>query len=118
MVGSVIPGMLALNESNEGGLSDSYEPKIELYIEYWQKASWRQANAIELKQKFYEDHSLRAVNICENDLLLADRIIPARTREVMSRWKFKNLLETRTGSKIGTQLTAEENIEKEVRGIS
>jgi len=40
---------------------------------------------------FYEDHSLRAIDIYEDDLRLADRIIPARIREVVSKCKFRNL---------------------------
>jgi len=72
-------------------LCDWYIPKIDLYIEYWEKTSWRQGSAIELKRKFYEDHSLRAIDIYEDDLRLADRIIPARIREVEPQCKFKSL---------------------------
>ena len=74
-------------------LCDWYIPKIELYIEYWEKTSWRQASAIDLKRKFYQDHSLKAIDIYEDDLRLADRIIPARIREVAPKCKFKNLAE-------------------------
>jgi len=77
-------------------LCDWYIPKIDLYIEYWEKKSWRETSAIELKSKFYEDHSLRGINIYEDDLRLADRIIPARIREVAPKCKFKNLPETST----------------------
>jgi len=73
-------------------LCDWYIPKIELYIEYWEKTGWRQTSAIELKRKFYEDHSLRAIDIYEDDLRLADRIIPARIREVAPRCSFRNLV--------------------------
>jgi len=72
-------------------LCDWYIPKIDLYIEYWEKTSWRQAGAIELKRKFYEDHSLKAIDIYEDDLRIADRIIPARIREVAPKCRFKNL---------------------------
>jgi hypothetical protein len=72
-------------------LCDWYIPKIDLYIEYWEKTSWRQTGAIELKRKFYEGHSLRAIDIYEDDLRLADRIIPARIREAAPKCKFRNL---------------------------
>jgi len=77
-------------------LCDWYIPKIDLYIEYWEKKPWQETNAIHVKRKFYEDHSLRAIDIYEDDLRLADRIIPARIRQVAPKCKFKNLLETRT----------------------
>jgi len=72
-------------------LCDWYIPKIDLYIEYWEKP-WRQTSAIELKHKFYEDHSLKAIDVYEDDLRLADRIIPARIREVAPQCKFRNFL--------------------------
>ena len=70
-------------------LCDWYIPKIDLYIEYWEKKPWRETSGIELKRKFYQDHSLRAIDIYEDDLRLADRIIPARIREVAPQCKFK-----------------------------
>jgi len=73
-------------------LCDWYIPKIDLHIEYWEKTGWRATSAIELKHKFYEDHSLRAIDIYEDDLRLADRIIPARIRAVTPQCKFKNLV--------------------------
>lgn len=73
-------------------LCDWYIPKIDLYIEYWEKTSWQQTSAIELKRKFYEDHSLKAIDIYEDDLRIADRIIPARIREVAPRCRFRNLV--------------------------
>lgn len=73
-------------------LCDWYVPKIDLHIEYWEKKPWRETSAIELKRKFYEDHSLRAIDIYEDDLRLADRIIPARIRAVTPTCKFKNLV--------------------------
>ena len=72
-------------------LCDWYIPKIDLYIEFWEKKARGDPRAIEIKQKFYEDHSLRAIDIYENDLHLADRIIPARIRQVAPECKFKNL---------------------------
>jgi len=72
-------------------LCDWYVPKIDLHIEYWEKTGWRATSAIELKRKFYQDHSLRAIDIYENDLRLADRIIPARIRQVAPECKFRNL---------------------------
>jgi len=77
-------------------LCDWYIPKIDLYIEYWEKTRWRDTGAIELKRKFYKDHSLRAIDIYEDDLSLADRIIPARIREVAPKCKFKNLAKNET----------------------
>ena len=77
-------------------LCDWYIPKIDLHIEYWEKTGWRGTSAIELKHKFYQDHSLGAIDIYEDDLRLADRIIPARIREVAPKCKFKNLPETST----------------------
>jgi len=74
-------------------LCDWYIPKIDLYIEYWEKTRWRDASAMELKRKFYKDHSLKAIDIYEDDLRLAGRIIPARIREVAPKCKFKNLAE-------------------------
>lgn len=62
----------------------------------WEKKAREDPRAIEIKQKFYEDHSLRAIDIYENDLQIADRIIPARVREVVPKCKFKNLRETIT----------------------
>ena len=72
-------------------LCDWYIPKFDLYIEYWEKTRWRDASAIELKRKFYEGHSLKAIDIYENDLHLADRTIPARIRQVAPKCKFRNL---------------------------
>jgi len=77
-------------------LCDWYIPKIDLYVEYWEKKPWRETGAIELKRRFYEDHSLRAIDIYESDLPLADRIIPARVREVAPKCKFKNLTKNET----------------------
>jgi len=74
-------------------LCDWYIPKIDLHIEYWEKKGWRETSAIELKQKFYQEHSLRSINLYEDDLRLADRIIPARIGEVTPQCKFKNLSE-------------------------
>jgi len=76
-------------------LCDWYIPKIDLHIEFWEKARG-DPRAIEIKQKFYEDHSLRAIDIYENDLHLADRTIPARIREVVSKCKFRNLAKKET----------------------
>jgi len=73
-------------------LCDWYIPKIDLYIEYWEKKPWRETSAIDLKHKFYQDHSLRAIDIYEDDLRLADRNIPARIREVAPRCRFRNLV--------------------------
>jgi len=72
-------------------LCDWYIPKIDLHIEFWEKKARGDPRAIEIKQKFYEDHSLRAIDIYENDLNLADRIIPARIRQAAPECKFKNL---------------------------
>jgi len=77
-------------------LCDWYIPKIDLHIEYWEKTRWRETSTIELKRKFYEDHSLRAIDIYEDDLRLADRIIPARIREVAPKCKFRNLAKNET----------------------
>ena len=74
-------------------LCDWYIPKIDLHIEYWEKTGWRQASAVDLKRKFYQDHSIKAIDIYEDDLRLADRIIPARIKEVASECKFRNLAE-------------------------
>jgi len=76
-------------------LCDWYIPKIDLNIEFWEKKARGDPRAIEIKQKFYQDHSLRAIDIYENDLQIADRIIPARIREVAPKCKFKNLVENR-----------------------
>jgi len=73
-------------------LCDWYIPKIDLHIEFWEKTRG-DPRAIEIKQKFYEDHSLRAIDIYENDLQIADRIIQARIREVEPKCRFKNLAE-------------------------
>ena len=72
-------------------LCDWYIPKIDLHIEYWEKTRWRDASAMELKRKFYQDHSLRAIDVYEDDLRLADRIIPLRIREAAPQCKFRNL---------------------------
>jgi len=74
-------------------LCDWYITKIDLHIEYWEKKPWRETRDIELKQKFYQGHSLRVIDIYEDDLRLADRIIPARIREATPECKFKNLPE-------------------------
>ena len=71
-------------------LCDWYIPKIELYIEYWEKAR-REPGVIQSKQKFYEDHSLKMINVYEDDLPLADRIIPARIRQTAPQCKFREL---------------------------
>jgi len=77
-------------------LCDWYIPKIDLHIEFWEKKARGDPRAIEIKQKFYEDHSLRAIDIYENDLQTADRIIPARIRAIISKCRFRNLVkETR-----------------------
>jgi len=73
-------------------LCDWYIPKIDLHIEFWEKKSRGDPRAIEIKQKFYDDHSLRAIDIYENDLQLADRVIPARIREAVPKCKFRNLV--------------------------
>jgi len=72
-------------------LCDWYIPKIDLHIEFWEKKTRGDPRAIEIKQKFYEEHSLRAIDIYENDLPVADRIIPARIRQVAPECKFRNL---------------------------
>jgi len=72
-------------------LCDWYIPKIDLYIEYWERKPWPETSAIDLKRKFYEDHSLRAIDIYEDDLRLADRIIPARMREAAPQCRFRNI---------------------------
>jgi len=72
-------------------LCDWYIPKTDLYIEYWEKKPWRETSAIDLKRKFYEDHSLRAIDIYEDDLRLADRRIPARMREAAPQCRFRNI---------------------------
>jgi len=74
-------------------LCDWYIPKIDLHIEFWEKKARGDPRAIEIKQKFYEDHSLRAIDIYENDLCLADRIIPQRIRQVAPECKFRKILE-------------------------
>jgi len=71
-------------------LCDWYIPKIDLHIEFWEKKASGDPRAIEIKQKFYEDHSLRAIDIHENDLQVADRIIPARIRQVAPECKFRH----------------------------
>jgi len=77
-------------------LCDWYIPKIDLHIEFWEKKAGGDPRAIEIKQKFYEDHSLRAIDIYENDLQLADRVIPARIRGVAPKCRFKNLVKEMT----------------------
>jgi len=72
-------------------LCDWYIPKIDLHIEFWEK-SRGDPRAVEIKQKFYEDHSLRAIDIYEDDLRIADRIIPARIRAFVPKCKFRNLV--------------------------
>lgn len=49
-------------------LCDWYIPKVALHIEFWERKAKGDPRAIEIKQKFYEDHSLRAIDIYENDL--------------------------------------------------
>jgi len=73
-------------------LCDWYIHKIDLHIEFWEKKAREDPRAIEIKQKFYEDHSLRAIDIYENDLQIADRIIPAKIRAVASKCRFRNLV--------------------------
>jgi len=72
-------------------LSDWYIPKIDLHIEYWEKGPWRETDAMHVKRKFYEDHSLNVISIYEDDLRLADRIIPARIKGVVPQCKFRNV---------------------------
>ena len=72
-------------------LCDWYIPKIDLHIEFWERKARGDPRAIEIKQKFYEEHSLRAIDIYENDLQVADRIIPARIRQVVPKCKLRNL---------------------------
>jgi len=72
-------------------LCDWYVPKIDLHIEFWEKKARGDPRAMEIKEKFYKDHSLRAIDIYENDLYLADRIIPARIRQAAPECKFRNL---------------------------
>ena len=82
----------AVKRAKREVLCDWYIPKIDLYIEYWEKKPWRETGTIELKRKFYEDHSLKAIDIYEDDLRLADRIISARIRAVTPECKFRNLV--------------------------
>jgi len=72
-------------------LCDWYISDIDLHIEYWEKTDQWRTSPIGLKRRFYQDHSLRVTDIYENDLPLADRIIPARIREVAPECKFRNL---------------------------
>jgi len=73
-------------------LCDWYIPKIDLHIEFWEKKTRGDPKTIEIKQKFYEDHSLRAIGIYENDLQIADRMLPTRIRQVAPECKFRNLV--------------------------
>lgn len=70
---------------------DWYLPDLELYVEYWEAPGPTHNGAVNLKQKLYADHSLKVVNLYENDLPSLDHVIPKRIAELASKCKFRGL---------------------------
>jgi len=65
-------------------------------IEYWKKKPWRETSTIELKRKFYQGHSLKVIDIYEDDLHMADSIITRESDKPHYNANSKNL-EKETG---------------------
>lgn len=70
---------------------DWHVPDLGLYIEYWEEPSPTYTDAVNMKHKLYADHSLKVVNLYENDLPTLDRIIPTRIRALVPKCRFRKL---------------------------
>jgi len=84
----------AVKRNSETVLCDWYVPEIGLFIEYWEGANPRRSGLEEnmemhLKRRFFEGHSLDAINIYEDDLPLIDKVITQRIREAVPRCRFR-----------------------------
>ena len=61
---------------------DWYIPALGLHIDYWETSGNEQTNSMYLQHRFYRTNCLKAIDICEDDVLHLDSIIPARVRAV------------------------------------
>jgi hypothetical protein len=69
---------------------DWYIPEIDLYIEYW-GITGGERSQLPFKHKFYEDNSLKAIDVHEDELHLLDSVMPARIKRAVPRCRFRNL---------------------------
>lgn len=74
---------------------DWHVPDMELHIEYWEEPSPRYTDAVDIKLKLYNDHSLKVINLYENDLPSLDHVIRTRIVALMPKCKFKRLARKR-----------------------
>jgi hypothetical protein len=85
-----------VGRGDERLLSDWYIPEIDLCVEYWEqpvvsKTELGETYEMHHKRKFYEDHSLKVINIYEDDLSQPDRLISTKIRNVVPECRFRNL---------------------------
>ncbi len=66
---------------------DWYISEIDLYIEYWGTTGGERSQ-LPIKHKFYQDNSLRAIDVYEDELQILDRVMPMRIRRVSLRSKW------------------------------
>jgi hypothetical protein len=71
--------------------SDWHIPEIDVHIEYWEEPDPIYRDSLDIKQKLYADHSLKVVNVYENDLPSLDHVIPRRIAELVPKCKFRGL---------------------------
>ena len=70
---------------------DWYVPDLGLHIEYWEEPRPIYTDTVHLKQKLYADHSLKVVNLYEEDLPSLNRVIPKRIAALVPRCRFRKL---------------------------
>lgn len=70
---------------------DWYVPDLGLYIEYWEEPSATYTGAVDLRHKLYADHSMKFINLYENDLPSLDHVIPARIAALVPKCRFRGL---------------------------
>jgi len=86
----------AVERGDERLLCDWYIPDIDLYVEYWEqpvasRTELGETYEMHRKRRFYEAHSLKAIDIYEDDLPRADRIISTKIGNIVPECKFRNL---------------------------
>lgn len=75
--------------------SDWYIPEIELYIEFQEGSRPAYDDSTDIKHMIYRNHSLKVVDVYEDDLASLDRMMPPKISALVPKWRPQKLAERR-----------------------
>jgi len=67
---------------------DWYVPEIDLYMEYWGFTGGERSQ-LPIKHKFYQDNSLQAIDIHEDELHILDDVLPKKIKRAVPRCRLR-----------------------------